>query len=1167
PLLIPQVLALLIPGSRTHVYINSVYGLAGVFFAVQILSSLATYTYQSLTILLGIKVGGVLKVAVYEKTLRLSAKAQARKENNAGKINTLMASDVNVVAACPTFILNIIGQSLQLIIAIVLLFCYLRVAAVPAMALYAALIFFEMKIMPRIGRGIKRYAHGADSRSKILREWLHNVFFIKVEAMEDVWRARVDAFRSAQMEANVDVLTIFGLFFASGSFRGYMIPPLALLVYALFHPMDAETIFTSLALLDAIAGPSEKMSAAIGEVVRCPIPYKRVSAFLLAEETCADEIATQFAIAVDRPAIRLASARFTWEFPADVSKELAPNNDAASAHASFAIEATLEISQGSLVAVIGNVGSGKSSLLSALVGGMRKTAGEASVFGSVAYCSQSPWLLSASVEENIVFGHEPARPRVQSAIESACLEHDLDLLPHGRQTWIGEKGINLSGGQKSRVALARALARDADIYVLDDPTSALDAHVSRRVLDGAICTLLREKTVIVATNALHMLPRTDLVVVMRDGAIAETGVFNDLMADSNSFLSNMMQNYAYDERKEEGNSAEHQDEVIMKAIKNFEVQKAIAEDRKSGATDWATIVLYFAAGGPLYLLGVTIFVVLVVAASSLGRIFLALWAKDSLHISTGAYIRWYAGLGVVNTLLIAALVTFVFVNAMRAGKLIHDKAMDGVQNAWMPFFEVTPSGQILNRLVGDCEEVDTDLLINVYFVAREAAGFLTAVLVVAYSAPYTLSILFIIALVATYIFRIFNRPYRDLKRLTSVMISPVLSHTSETVAGSASIKAYRVEEHFIEAQHAKIDRSNAVSLLFQSAKVWLGLRLDLLTSTVVLTLVLLGALGVVSGVSVGLGLTGAISLGRRFNVFLITWTSASAMFNSVERLDFYRTLPSEPARTLPGDPAAGSWPTNGEIVVRDLVLRYAARMDRAVIDGVSFRITPGEKVAICGRTGSGKSSLAAAFFRILDVTGGSISIDSRDISQMGLKTLRESIRIVPQDPAIFEGTVRSNLNLTEDQSDEALWSALTAVGLHDHVSSLPRQLDSALDESGKNLSAGQKQLFALARAVLHRPKVLILDEATSSLDAAGATRAYDLLDTVFAHTTVMSIMHSLTHVARFDRVMLFEDGKLLEFDSPRNLLGETTKFAELLNATGPANAARVRETVAVGERL
>ncbi|KAJ3133083.1 Multidrug resistance-associated protein 5 [Geranomyces variabilis] len=208
-------------------------------------------------------------------------------------------------------------------------------------------------------------------------------------------------------------------------------------------------------------------------------------------------------------------------------------------------------------------------------------------------------------------------------------------------------------------------------------------------------------------------------------------------------------------------------------------------------------------------------------------------------------------------------------------------------------------------------------------------------------------------------------------------------------------------------------------------------------------------------------------------------------------------------------------------------------MDRAVIDGVSFRIAPGEKVAICVRRGSGKSSLAAAFFRILDVTGGSISIDSWDISQMGLKTLRESIKIVPQEPAIFEGTVRSNLNVTGEQSDEALWAALTAVDLHDH-------------------------------AVLHRPKVLILDEATSSLDAAGAARAHDVLDSVFAHTTVMSVMHSLTHVSRFDRVMLFEDGKLLEFDSPRNLLEATTKFAELLDATGLANAARVREEVAVG---
>ncbi|KAJ3180500.1 hypothetical protein HDU87_002009 [Geranomyces variabilis] len=1176
PVLIPQVLALLIPGSGTRVYIGNIYVLAGVFFLVQIISALTAYAYQSLTISLSIKINTVLSSAVYEKSLRLSAKAQ--KTHHAGKINTLISADVPAVASFPTYLLNLVGLVVQLVLAIVLLFVYLRLTALPAMGLYAVLVTFEIKIMPRIGKGIKGYSKGADNRSKILREWLYAVKFIKFEAIEDKFRAQVDTFRSAQLAANKRVLTVFGLFFTSGSFREYMIPPLTFLVYAAFHEMDPATLFASLALLDAIAAPSGKMNSTIEYLLRVPVPYQRINQFLTAEEVHADEVPSVLMMSSPGDggvAIRLDSAQFTWEAPPDSVKGLGPaaaeqptNNDegstAVAAQAPFSIDITLEIPRGALVAVVGPVGSGKSSLMSALVGSMRKTGGEASVRGSVAYCPQEPWLLSASVEDNIVFENDHARARVPVAIQAACLEHDLELLPHGAATLVGEKGITLSGGQKSRVALARAIACDADIYILDDPTAALDAHVSKHVLDNAICTLLRKKTVVVATNALHVLPRTDLVVVMADGKVSEVGAFKQLMANTDSSLAKLMANYAYDDH--DGNeSAVDEDEVITKAVKTFETQQAIKEDRKAGATDWATIISYFNSGGLLFLPGLVLLTLLLIAVSSLARIFLELWAQNSLNLSTGAYIRVYAGISAVNTLLVAAVVTFSFVYALIACKRIHDRAMDGVQAATMPFFESTPAGQVLNRLGVDCREVDTDLLIYVYFTAKESSGFMTAIVVVAYSAPFILVVLLAVALAAAYFYRVFKPSYRELKRLTSVTRSPVLSLTSETINGAASIKAYGVGSRFIEKQHGLIDRSNAVSLFFQCAKTWLGLRLDLLTSTIVLGLIVLGATGVVDGVAVGLGLTGAITLGRRFQTFLVVLTSTSAMFNSVERLDFYRCLPSEPARTLPSDPEAGTWPVHGEIVAKDLVLCYAARKDRAVIDGVSFRVAPGEKIAICGRTGSGKSSLAAAFFRMLEITGGSLCIDGRDITEMGLKSLRSSLCIVPQDATIFEGTVRSNLDLRGTCADAELWSALAAVGLDEHISTLPEKLDAPLAEGGKNLSAGQKQLLALARAILRQPRVLILDEATSNLDAVGAARAHELLKSSFAQTTVLSIMHSLNHVAQFDRVMLFDDGQLAECDTLQNLLqGESkSKFAELLEATGAANAGRVRDLAQV----
>ncbi|KAI8586350.1 P-loop containing nucleoside triphosphate hydrolase protein [Geranomyces variabilis] len=1166
PVLIPQVLALLVPGSGTRVYVGNIYTLAIVFFLFQILSALTAYAYQSLTISLSIKVNTILSAAVYEKSLRLSSKAQ--KIHHAGKINTLISADVPAVASFPTYLLNLAGLVVQLVLAIVMLFIYLRLTALPAMGLYAVLVTFEIKIMPRIGKGIKGYSKGADQRSKVLREWLYAVRFVKFEAIEDKFSAQINGFRSAQLAANKGVLTVFALFFSSGSFREYMIPPLTFLVYAAYHEMDPGTLFASLALLDAIAAPSGKMNSTIEYILRVPVPYQRINQFLTAEEVHADEVPSAvMSTSGDGVAIRLNSARFTWEAPLDAVRELRPaaeqltNNDENSAtvvaQGPFNIDITLDIPIGALVAIVGAVGSGKSSLLSALVGGMRKTGGEAFVHGSTAYCPQEPWLLSASVEDNIVFENEHARARVPVAIEAACLEHDLDLLPHGAATLIGEKGITLSGGQKSRVALARAIASDADIYVLDDPTSALDAHVSRQVIDKTICTLLRKKTVVVATNALHILPRTDLVVVLTDGKVAEVGGFKQLISNTDGALSKLMANYAYDDHNGSA-SAGDEDEVIGKAVKSFETQQAIKEDRKAGGTEWATIFAYFNSGGPLFLPGLVTLTLLLIAVSSLTRIFLELWAQNSLNLSTGAYIRVYAGISAINTALLAATVTFSFLYAMIACKRIHDRAMDGVETATMPFFESTPAGQVLNRLGVDCREVDTDLLIYVYFTARESSGFLTAIVVVAYSAPFILAVLLAVTLAAAYFYRVFKPSYRELKRLTSVSRSPVLSLASETIHGAASIKAYGVSNRFIEKQHKLIDCSSAVSLFFQCAKMWLGLRLDLLTSTIVIGLIVLGAARVVDGVAVGLGLTGAITLGRRFQTFLVTLTSTSAMFNSVERLDYYRRLPSEPPRTLQSDPEAGTWPSHGEIVAKDLVLCYAGRKDRAVIDGVSFRVAPGEKIAICGRTGSGKSSLAAAFFRMLEITGGSLCIDGHDIRNMGLKSLRSSLCIVPQDATIFEGTVRSNLDLRGTYADKDLWTALTAVGLDKHISTVLNKLDAPLTEGGKNLSAGQKQLLALARAILRQPRVLILDEATSNLHTVGAARAHELLQTRFEQATVLSIMHSLNHVAQFDRVMLFEDGHLVECDTPKNLLQRESKFAELLEATGAANAERVR---------
>ncbi|KAI8809825.1 P-loop containing nucleoside triphosphate hydrolase protein [Cladochytrium replicatum] len=1189
PLMIPQVLNLLLKSTdQSSVVISNIYVLAAIFFLMNVLSSVCNYSYQSLTQFMSIRLNGILTSSIYEKSFRISPKASQKFPP--GHINTLVGPDTSTVIQAPVYLINLIAYASQLIIAIIFIFIYLKFAAFAPIGLFAALIAFEIHIMPMITTGIRAYNKAMDGRSKALREFIYGIKFIKFQAIEEILKLKIDKIRSEQIEADIKINTVFGFFYGSSSTRQYMIPTISILIYVAIQPeISASTVFTALALLDAIAGPSGAMNMTIGQLIKVPVSYERITEFLLAPEVAPDEVPHRVpSKSAHHGGIVMDAASFTWESvkgarpkppapPAppkkwfDFSKKLPQSS--ASAHPSdpgsssapqvFQLnDISLNIPRGSLVAVVGKVGSGKSSLLSAVAGGMRKTGGAATVTGSIAYCPQEPWIMSGSIEDNITFGDETLKKMVSHAVSAACLDHDLDLMPYGLGTRIGEKGVNLSGGQKTRVSLARAVARDADIYILDDPTAALDAHVGKEIVDHTITGLLRAKTVLWATHQLHLLPRTDFVVVMNNGAIAETGTFSELIATADGVLSDMMKDYAYDEEIALTTAkAKNSDDTVIKAVKNFEIQQAIAEDRRSGSFTWSTFMSYFRAGGPLFLPLLILLLSILIINNSFTKIFLALWTRDALHLAPGDYTKIYLGLGTFNTVLIFALIVFTVYSGIKATISIHNGALIGLLRAPMNFFDDQPVGRILNRMTIDVRELDGNLPLNVFITSRELSYFMSAVVVIAYSAPQIL-ILFAVLVAITYSFyRIFRVSYRELKRLQSTMMSPLLSHISETMNGVSSIKAYGAQKHFIDAQRQKMDRANAASLYFQAARSWLGLRLDMLTSTVVLMLVILGGSGAIDGVAVGLGLTSAISLGTWFNNFLVAFTSTEAMFNCVERLNHYMyDLPAEPDRELPGDPAPHTWPDAGKVEVNQLELRYQSRPDRAVISNLTFSIRPGEKLGIVGRTGSGKSSLASAFFRMLNISRGSINIDGRDITKVGLKTLRSNLGIIPQEPVIFNGTIRSNLDIRSEHTDDELWNVLELVGLKTYISSRADKLEHAVVETGSNLSAGQRQLLCVARALLGKPKILIMDEATAALDAEGVDRVSDLMKTVLAKTTVISVAHNLKSIADFNRVLVVEDSKMKEIGRPIDLLNmEGSTFRSLVEATGTANADAIRQ--------
>nr|KAJ3421417.1 hypothetical protein HK105_003607 [Polyrhizophydium stewartii] len=946
------------------------------------------------------------------------------------------------------------------------------------------------------------------------------------------------------------------------------------------------------------------------------ISIRRVSEFLLAEEVDPNEASLQrpAADSPDGTALKMSAASFTWE---EVKKDAdalthkqsdkkaataQPNNnkdkkngDAESDKpAPFALQdISLDIPCGSLVAVVGSVGSGKSSLLSALIGGMRKTAGDSALFGSVAYCAQEPWIMSGTIEENIVFGDDSVRARVPAAVAAACLDRDLEILPNGLGTQIGEKGINLSGGgQKARVALARAIARDADIYLLDDPIAALDAHVGKQVFDDAICGVLRGKTVVLVTHQLHLLPKVDMVVVLDEGRVVETGAFRELMARNGSMLAEIMKDYHFDdhdpEASKEAVDADKADsnkpEDIVKAVKTFEEEKAVAEDRRVGRIEFKTVKSFFVAAGAWFAIAMLLSFALSVATTIFARIFLQLWIDDKWHISQADYLSAYIGINAANVLTI-----FLFYGCYVSAITLHDRALAGIMYAPTSFFDGQPIGRILNRMTADVSSLDQDLANTMYILSGQLTEFIASGIVIGYSSPYLLSKrhmlaaqrcsmlrcrpsnadahavqLVVIASVAYALFWFYQRSYRELKRLQSIMRSPLLSHVSESLNGIQTIAAYGATGIFSAQLCRKIDLANKANLLFWGARYWLSIRLTIIGATATFVVGMLGAAEIIPPAILGLAINSTVTLGSSVNSSLQYLAETEASLNAVERLDYYAyNLPAEAARQLLTDPKDGAWPTAGAVAIRDLEIRYPSRPDHAVIQDLSLDIRPGEKVGVVGRTGSGKSTLMTALFRIMEASKGSIAIDGIDIASLGLKTLRSRLQIIPQDPVLFKGTVRSNLDFASKYTDDELWAALGLVSLKDFVGTLDGKLDAAIDENGANLSMGQRQLMCLCKAILAKPKVLVMDEATASVDAEADRRIQESIETQFVATTVLSIAHRLNTIAAFDRVLVLDTGRIAEFDAPHVLLGRSgSVFGEMVDATGAANAAVIRQIAA-----
>ncbi|XP_051546145.1 ATP-binding cassette sub-family C member 8-like isoform X1 [Myxocyprinus asiaticus] len=1228
-------------------FLANAYVLAVLLFFALLLQRTFLQASYYVAIETGINLRGAIQTKIFNKIMRLCTSNMSMGGMTVGQICNLVAIDTNQLMwfffLCP----NLFAMPVQIIVGIILLYYLLGISALIGAMVITLLAPVQYFVATKLSDAQKSTLEYSSERLKKTNELLRGIKLLKLYAWEHIFCSSVEETRGKELTS----LQTFALYTSISIFMNTAIPIAAVLTTFVAHvhlsddaDLSPAVAFASLSLFHILVTPLFLLSSVVRSTVKALVSVQKLSEFFSCDEiggeqdpgatilpnstnhnkyqalplkvvnrkrpvreewnSCglqSEHEDVSLAVEDEDICIKITNGYFSWT---DGTPMLS-NVD-------------IRIPFGQLTMIVGQVGCGKSSLLLAALGEMQKISGtviwnrlpmdaegnesptdaaaewDVRKRGAVAYASQKPWLLNTTLAENITFEMPLIKQRYRAVIEACSLQPDIDILPQGDQTEIGERGIILSGGQRQRISVARALYQTTNVVFLDDPFSALDIHLSDHLMQEGILKLLREekRTVVLVTHKLQYLPHADWIIAMKDGSIQTEGTLKDIQNSEPELFKHWKtlmhrQDQEFEKETVDDNMTVLERKNLRRAMYSREALKTEEEEeeesvesddednlsrvmRHRATISWRSCGTYLSSAGLLLLLLLLLSQLLKHSLMVAIDYWLAHWTSKVITakneavahncslvqeagFSHSSYLLVFSVLCCLGIVL--CLVTSVAVEwtGLGVAKDLHHHLLKNIILAPMRFFETTPLGSIINRFSSDTNTIDQHIPATLECLSRSTLLCASALGVISYVTPVFLIVLAPLAIACYFIQKYFRVASKDLQQLEDSTQLPLLSHFSETVEGLTTIRAFRYEARFRQRLLEFTDANNMASLFLTAANRWLEVRMEYIGACIVLIAAVASITNsLFSHLStglVGLGLTYALMVSNYLNWMVRNLADMEVQLGAVKRIKaFLKTKPENYEGLLSSNQIPEGWPQWGEIQIQNLSVRYDSTL-KPVLKHVNAHVRPGQKVGICGRTGSGKSSFSLAFFRMVDTFEGRIIIDGIDIANLPLQTLRSRFSIIQQDPFLFSGTIRFNLDPEMKATDSMLWEALEIAQLKPVVKSLPGGLDAIITEGGENFSQGQRQLFCLARAFVRKSSILIMDEATASIDMATESILQKVVMTAFADRTVVTIAHRVHTILNADLVIVMKRGVILEFDKPEILLNqEESVFASFVRA-------------------